>query len=215
MSRGPGFVETMFNESHALLAPLRTEDPTAGNVYVSWKIDETPAYIPELEEVRDEVVEVIRRREARKLAQQAAQQLAEKANAAGDTPLTELVPDDRQNLVQQDVGPFPWMMWFGPGMPAFMGNVPQLNNVGEQFMRVAFTQPVGSFGVAPNEPRDTYYVVKTEQRTPPVEQLRERFLNANERSGINSLADQEVREIVGDFFSSYEEQVGLEWNEQP
>ena len=34
---------------------------------------------------------------------------------------TTLVPEDRQNLVQEDVGPFSWMMWFvisswGPGV---------------------------------------------------------------------------------------------------
>ncbi|XZE55632.1 hypothetical protein SH139x_001652 [Planctomycetaceae bacterium SH139] len=183
-------------------------------LYAAWKIEDREPYTPELEDVREEVIAAAKLQNARELAQKRAEELAELANSQPDKPLLELVPETRQNLVFQDVGPFTWMQYPASNFaPPQITNVADLDNVGEAFMRAVFFSPVGQFDVAANNSESVYYVVKAKTLTPSAEELRPRFMQANQRNPAMGLSNEEVFEIRLGFLDEFEKSVGLEWNE--
>ncbi len=113
--------------------------------YVSWKIEEQKDFVPTLEEAREDVVTYLRTVEARELARAEATKLA-KQFASSDKPAKELIPEERKSLFFESIGPFSWMNSFGFGMQAFMGNVPELDQVGEAFMRQVFSSERNEWG---------------------------------------------------------------------
>ncbi len=211
---GATFPQLMFGDGEGLFSPVETMDFRSGATFVSWKVAETEDRIPPLAEIEDEVVGAIRYAEARKLAQQAAEALAEKANAAPDQPLSEIVPADRKEFVYDDLGEFPWMLWLGPGRMPMIWNLEKLNRVGNDFMRQVFTQPIGEYGVAPNEPKSVFYVVKTTERSPDAETLRAQFMQATERNSVQDMVRQQTFEISQGYQEKFSEELGLEWNEE-
>jgi hypothetical protein len=152
--------------------------------------------------------------EARELAEKAAREIADKANASPDQPLADFVPETRRTLVFENVGPFPWMVSIGYGYRPFIGSVTELDNVGEDFMRAVFTNPVGEFNVASNIPKSVFYVTKATEITPSAEQLRLQFMDANQRAASGSLAMDDINAIRQGEAKNFEEEIGLEWNEE-
>ena len=80
-------------------------------------------------------------------------------------------------------------------------------------MRQVFTQPLGQYNAAPNEPGTVYYVVKTTSRSPKPEELYEQFVDAAERNLIQSMVTQETMELSRAYQEKYVEQLGLEWSD--
>src|SRR5690606_24858344 len=184
-----------------MFSPVRTEDPQARVSYVAWKIDERAASIPTLEETRDEVILAIRTAEARKLARAEAEKLAKDFNTS-DQPVRQLIPEDRSSLFFESVGPFSWMNSFGFGMQPFMGNVPELDNVGEAFMRQVFTSELDQWGVAPNSPETVFYVVRPTEFSPSTDELHQRFSQLIQRFQASTLAVEEVLQIRDGFYQA-------------
>lgn len=215
MGMGQPFSEIVYNDTRPIFAPVQTVNEMEQTTFVSWKTEAREAYVPDLSEIREEVVAAARLSAARKLAQEHAQELAAKANAASDQELEALVPENRRNLIFQDVGPFPWLRSFpGTGIRPFIPDVPELDNVGEKFMRAVFATPVGQYGVGPNNPETVYYVVKPTDIQPPTEELRTRFMQQDQRRGTTELAFQDASQIYGGWATAFEDRIGLEWNEE-
>jgi hypothetical protein len=106
------------------------------------------------------------------------------------------------------------MQFFGFGNP-IVATVPELDNVGEDFMRAVFRGgPVGQYRVGPNQPRTVFYVVKPTEITPPAEELRPRFMQSNQRSIAAMMAGEDMRDVRNSFEEQFRESVGLEWNEE-
>ncbi|QEG41381.1 hypothetical protein [Roseimaritima ulvae] len=210
---GASFPQLMFGGQEGLYSPVETTNFRSGQSFVSWKTEQTPDEVPVLVEVRDEVIAAIRYQEAQELARKAAEELAAEANASPDKPLQEIVPEDRQEFVFDDLGEFPWMLWLGPGRMPMIWNLEALNRVGDDFMRQVFTQPLNEYGVAPNETKSVYYVVKTTQRTPEPEKLRDQFMQATERDTVRGMMTQETLELRQAYQIELTEQLGLEFNE--
>ncbi len=210
MQLGERFPNLAFSGNIPLESPIQTQGVSVRQPYVSWIIDQHEEFLPPLSEARDEVVAYWRQTQARELAQAAAAGYATQANEE-DKPLSELVPEDRQSLISENLGPFPWMLWLGPGRRPIEWSVQELDGTGEAFMRQVFYQPIGQFGVAPNQPKTIYYTVQTGQRTPELETLRERFLNAQERQPVRVLASDDVQAIQQGYFEAFREAIGLEW----
>ena len=213
MQRGEGFVQSMYVGRPQLYTPVRTVDDQAQVSYVAWKTEEKAEYIPELKEVREEVITSIRTAEARVLAKAEADRLA-KEFAASDKPAKELVPAERANQYFEGIGPFSWMNSFGFGMRAFMGNVPELDRVGEAFMRQVFTSERDKWGVAPNMPETVYYVVKPTEFSPSTDELHQRFAQASQRMQIMSLAVEETIQIRDGHYEALDRRTGFKWNEK-
>ena len=212
MQRGDGFVQTMYVARPQLFTPVRTVDDQAQISYISWKSEEQAAFIPNLKDVREEVITAIRMAEARQLAQVAAEKLA-KEFAASDKP-KELVPADRSSMYFESLGPFSWMNSFGFGMRAFMGNVPELDRVGEPFMRHVFTSERGRWGVAPNLPETVYYVVRPTEFSPSTDELHQRFTQLSQRMQTMSLAVEEAIKIRDGHYEALDRRTGFKWNEE-
>jgi len=217
--RGPPFAAMMFGAQmqdgsmippQALYSPMRTVDLEAGVSYVSWKTEDVPAYVPELDEVRDEVIQVIRMREARTLAKAAAETIAEEAAAEGKT-LADVIPQEKKDNLMTGVGPFAWLEQVG-FMQTVVANVPKLDAVGEQFMREVFTSEVGSFSVAANDPESVYYVVKPTEFQPEMATLQEQFRQPQQRFMAQLLGNDDARNIVRGFYESVDERTGFKLN---
>ncbi|TWT93601.1 hypothetical protein [Neorhodopirellula pilleata] len=217
--RGPPFSAMMFGAQmqdgsmippQALYSPLRTVDLEAGVSYVSWKTEDVLAYVPELDEVRDEVIQVIRTREARTLAKAAAEKIAEEAAAEGKT-LADVIPQEKKDNLIAGVGPFSWLEQVG-FMQTIVANVPELDAVGERFMREVFTSEVGTYSVAPNDPESVFYVVKPTEFQPDMATLQEQFRQPQQRFMAQLLGNDDARNIVRGFYESVDERTGFKMN---
>ena len=153
-------------------SPLQTVDFAGQSGFVTWKTEDRDAYTPELDEVREEVIEAIRQDEARELARAEAEKIA--SQLSGDTTLDALVPEDKLPNFNENVGPFTWLNSFGQ-FGVSIGNVRELNDVGEEFMRSVFSKDEASAGVGPNRAKDVYYVFVVKSFEPSMEELREQF----------------------------------------
>ncbi|TWT49252.1 hypothetical protein Pla22_44450 [Rubripirellula amarantea] len=212
--RGPSFAIMMFGFDNGqnqlapqpLFSSVRTADDERGKIYVSWKTSETEAYTPTLDEVRDEVVDAIRTEEARELAKAAAEELA--AKAAEGTSLADLVPEDKKDNFYQDLGPFSWLNMIGIGQVT-IGNVPELDSVGNDFMRATFTTDLGKLGVATNQPERVVYVVQPTKFEPSTEELQAQFKQPINRI-MSRMVAGDTNEIIRGYYDSIDEQAGFE-----
>ncbi|GAA4448258.1 hypothetical protein [Novipirellula rosea] len=211
MRRGPAFTTFMYGGQtqigvmprQVLYSPLRTVDDRGGKTYISWKIDEQKAYTPKLEEVRDEVIAAVRLSEARKLAMDAAAELAAKANKSG-AELSELVPEENKDEVKSGLGPFSWLDSFG-FQGASIGNVPELNSVGEEFMKAVFNSEVNEYAVAMNMPESVVYVVKPTNFQPSLDELKVLFQNPRDRMMAMLAGGGSTNDVIQGFYESVDE----------
>lgn len=212
--RGPSFAVMMFGFDNGqtqlakqpLFSPVRTADDQSGKIYVTWKVEETEAFTPSLDEVRDEVVMAIRLEEARKLAQAAAAELAEQAEAG--KPLADLVPDDKKDNFHQDLGPFTWMDSFG-FQGATIGNVPELDSVGDKFMSAVFTTDEGKVSTAVNQPERVVYVVQPNKFEPSTDELRAQFKQPVNRMMARMVAS-DITDIRRGYYESMDKEMSFE-----
>ncbi|KLU01509.1 hypothetical protein RISK_006665 [Rhodopirellula islandica] len=188
-------------------APQRSVDLENAKSYVSWKTKDIEAYTPELDEVREEVILAIRTEEARELAQAAARKLADSLTEGKQ--LADIVPEGKEDNLHTGLGPFSWLNMVGM-MQTSIGNVPELNSVGDEFMRSVFNTEVGQANVAPNAPLSVYYVVQPTQFQPEMEQLREQFSQPQQRFMAQLIGDDGATNIVRGFFETINERTGFE-----
>ena len=188
-------------------SPVVSVDLENQRTYVAWKTEEQEAYTPELEDIREEVVDAVRFAQARKLAEQAAQSIATEANESGS--LSDLIPEDRKDNYLQDVGPFTWLVQVGFG-GVTIGNVPQLDSVNEDFMKAVFTAKDGEYVVAANGPKRVYYVVKRTSVRPAISDLRSIFKQPSERMMSTFISDGTASKVQQGYFESADEKSGFE-----
>ncbi len=211
-TRGEDYLQMMYINRPQLFTGQRSFDIQNGRFFISWKVSEKDASIPTLAEARDEVILAIRMDAARKLAAAEAEKLAAQFNGS-DKPVRELVGDAKAALLFESLGPFSWMNSLGFGMQAYMGNVEELDNIGEQFMRQVFATEAGTWTVAPNAPENVFYVVRPVDFTPEMEELQTQFAEILQRFQANQLAVQEVIRVRDGFYESLRKKTGFRWNE--
>jgi hypothetical protein len=192
--------------------PEPTEDRD-GDRYLSWKVQETPAGVPDLEEVRKEVIRALKLIEARKMAVAAAERLAKEARES-KKPLSEVFAG-REGMEVVKADPFTWMtvgnLPFDPG-----ANQPRLSDVhgveapGEEFMEAVFNSSPEQISVALNEPKTVAYVVQVDGFEPPREDLRQEFLVEDFRKYAR-LAMNEEQVQYFDWLRWLDRQAGVTW----
>lgn len=190
-----------------LFAPLRSVDDQTGVYYVSWKIDETEAYTPELDEVRDDVIRYIRRQEAKELAKEAAEKMVQQLNQT-DADLKSLVPEDRTANYYEGLGPFTHLQIVGQFRVA-RSNVPELDSIGEEFMNAVFSTDVDAASMAINQPERAVYVIVPTAFDPATDDLKEQFRQPFNRQ-MASLIASGTSEIQDGFVKNIEAKTGLE-----
>lgn len=213
-SQGPNFTLMMYGyslgqnivEPRGLYTPLQTTEFMSGKTYVSWKVAETEASTPTLAEAREDVIKYLRMKEAKELAQTAAEELAKKAAEQSDKPLAELIPEDKKDNLKEGLGPFKWLDSFGRGVT--MGNVPELDAVGDDFMAAVFEAEVGEYRIAANQPERVIYVVKPTKFEPSDDELRQRFREPANRRDITAI-EAGIGGVLGEFYESIDKKAGF------
>lgn len=191
-----------------VFSPLRSVSSDASTAYISWKTEDTPAHLPELDEVRDEVVKFIRMQQAQELAKAHAEELARKLADENQT-FSDVIPEDKTDNLIEAVGPFSWLEQAGM-MRTVVSEVRELNAVGEEFMKAVFTTEVNHYAVAPNDPQTVYYVVEPTEFQPDLEELHEQFRQPQGRFMAMLLGNDDARNILRGVYESVDERTGFE-----
>ncbi|MAI73994.1 MAG: hypothetical protein CMM01_24275, partial [Rhodopirellula sp.] len=241
MQQQPSFVQLMYtltpsgDPEKPLFSPLQTSALDLANFalskqYVSWKVEDREAYIPTLDEVRDEVVSEWRLNKARVLATEAANEIAKTVNASADATLAGSVPEDKKkDFLNESLPAFQWMdPSFSPRMmqilsqlggqippgispdSATIGNVPDLDNVGEEFMEAVFTASVNQAKTASNRTGTVVYVVQPTEFMPSADILHEQFKQPQNRNAqvVQMLSGGDNASVLNGFFESVDKDAG-------
>ncbi|HTU27446.1 MAG TPA: hypothetical protein VMF30_18695, partial [Pirellulales bacterium] len=200
-----GFPDRLYN-------PEPTED-NDGNVYLSWKVQETPEGVPDFDEVRKEVIRALKLVEARKLALAEAEKLAKETRKA-EKPLIELFAG-REGIEVVDTGAFTWMtignVPFDP-----TANQPHLSPVhgveapGKEFMDAVFDSSPDQVRVAMNEPKTIAYVIRVKGFEPPRDELQHEFLLDDFRKYAPLAMEGQQDGYLG-WIRWLEQQAGVTW----
>ncbi|NBP79500.1 hypothetical protein EBU58_02025, partial [bacterium] len=111
--RQRSWLEMMFGEGSMDLRPQTSRD-MLGNRFLSWKTQDQPEFVPTFAAARENVEKAWRIIEARGLAQEQAEELANQAKTR-DVSLEQL-STDRGDVSMTQVGPFAWFD-LASGMP--------------------------------------------------------------------------------------------------
>ncbi len=178
--------------------------------YLLWKTDEQAMYVPELSEVRQEVVDTWKRQRARELAEEAANVLAKKVNGSSEEPWKAALSTAEQALILS-TDPFSWLSRVGDGIATT--TVPGLapETAGSQFMNKVFATAAGGVTVAPSQSQNVYYVVRVVELSPSLEDLQQRFNADPNKMGPMTIARLESDDLVRDWFPHLEKEMGVQW----
>ena len=189
-------------------------------LYVYWRTDSVPEQIPELKDVRSQVVQAWKMEKALPLAQAQAEEMAERAGKAGQS-LAEAFPEDADSVIRTTQ--FSWMT--RGSLPAGGGGRPTLSLVngiannqpvnisgaGNDFMRSVFALDLGQMGTAVDEPRAFVYLVRIDSEDLTEEQRREAFFATGYSQEIGQLVQNDQASIIRDWFDGVEKEYQVTW----
>lgn len=208
----------MFSPELELYQPLSSFD-LDGNRYLVMKTSDTPGKVPELKDVREEVVQAWKRQKAADLALEAAEEAATKAQTAGAW-LADYFADDRDvEVVRTD--PFSFLT-IGSVSPrgqvtSFRLSEPDgIVAAGPAFMQEAFELEDGKVGAVLNHDHTIAYVVRPIEHQDSQEALREAFLSeANQWYGLSIMSNAHKQLAARVLISNLLASVGLDWQRTP
>ena len=161
--------------------------------FLYWKTKEEEPFVPALQDIRDEVVDAWKSKEAYQLAKAEAEKLAKAAK--GDKPLKESL----DAALAKNVLEPPAFTWLTRGAMPMGSGAPMLNVVegvqyaGQEFMQAVFALKPGEVGVAVNTPRTVAYVVRIVSESPSEEQRRTQFVEGGLTGDMGFLARVELQ----------------------
>ncbi|HVC97331.1 MAG TPA: hypothetical protein VND64_26860 [Pirellulales bacterium] len=188
-----------------------------GNRFLIWKTEEVEAYVPEFDERREEVLRAVKLKQARELALEEAQRMAEEAGEARK-PLADVF-DERAKEVRQ-TGRFSWltaspmdMMHQGRAMPR-LSEVEGVQSPGAEFMRTVFSLEARGVGAALNHPQTMVYVVRVKNFVESEKVLRDLFMIDSYDKYVQAGADDQLR-AYKDWREGIEKEAKIEWKRPP
>ncbi len=188
----------------------------ANNQYLAWKIDQRPARVPKLDEIRDDVVRAWKMIEARKPAFEHAKSLKESAEKDKMT-LAQLA--ERDKLAELNPPEFSWLTYgstpaYNNRTPPRLSQVEGVEDAGNGFMQAIFSLQDAGIGVAFNNPQTICYAAQVKQFEPGLEVLRRTFLadNYSTYRQVDAPQQQQAYEI---WTNSVKREAGLKWARQP
>ncbi len=217
-SQSGSVANTVLNPQLPLFQPMQSSyfDPAvlrSGGTpdffqYLFWKTDEKPINIPELSEIRGEVVDYWKRTQARQLAEAAASSMAKKVNSTSDEPWKDALSTAEQSLIIE-TDSFTWISRMGEYN--MTTNVDKLDAVGGEFMQNVFAANSGQIVVAPNQNKSVYYVVRVANFSPTAEELQQRFLADRDKSGAMAIAQEESNQRIQDWYENLYDELGVQF----
>lgn len=202
-------------ESSAPFAPAISMDDQ-GNYYLFWKTEETEEKTPEFEDVRDEVLRTWKRVEARQLALDEAERLAEEVRQKKQS-LGEHFGD---RAFRSE--PFSWMTY--GAYAGWWQRLPEVSEIyvqgqtdqtgipspGDEFMSTVFNLGPGQIGTALDQPKNAAYVIRVLEFNPSAEALRQQFLAASDPFSYQGVAQYERRQAYEKWLDDLKAEVGFE-----
>jgi peptidyl-prolyl cis-trans isomerase D len=167
-SGGRKFAEEVFDPKSSLFEPIELTDPQ-GRRYLVRKVDDQAPRVPPLDEIRSQVVRAWKMEQARPLAEKAAQAFAARVKGEGGAIKEDQV-DGRPVLhtrptVRMQVG-FPTSPTSMRNSPPTPSDIPEIPNAGDELRTGYFELEPGAVAVAPDLPRNVYYVLTLDSRLP-------------------------------------------------
>ncbi|MEZ6071214.1 MAG: hypothetical protein R3C10_13300 [Pirellulales bacterium] len=196
------------------LQPYTTVASTdsAGNQYVAWITEISPEHVPELADIKEEVISAWRFAQARPLALARADELATEARKSGDTLAQAFA--DRSDLTVVTTGAFTWLT---TGMvPQFSSPILRISEIdgvdlpGSKFMQTAFALSAGEVGVAMNQPESIAYVIRVTSEDTPAENLRSDFLASNQDMYLQ-VGQADVQQLLRTWRADLVADAGVHW----
>lgn len=163
-----------------LYSPRRADMKAAHVAIAYWKTGELPSRISDLKDVkvREQAIAAWKFDKARPLAEERAKELVKKAKAEKEDLAAALSGESvtgAKSEEQISIIPtidFSWLTmnrsFPGSGGGPRISTIPLINNIGDNFMKTVFDEVAnGETGVAVDEPKAVYYVVKVIDRDVP------------------------------------------------
>jgi hypothetical protein len=213
------FADVAFFEDTAVFQPRTFPSSAFGDVrYVFWKIEEKDAYVPKLEEVRDQVIRSWKSQPERAgtLAAQEAERAAQEARQAADRSLKDQFGSMADRHFTETEAEVSWMT---TGSTPLSGGQPSSSRLGDityagyDLRELVFRLAPGEIGVAKNQPGDTVYVVRVISTNPSEDMLRQQFLTTGATPSVQYLAALDNQRAFVTWLKS--EMEGLRWNREP
>lgn len=215
------FPQIAYADDIPLYKPYRIPAAEYKVDFLYWKIEEEDwksedgedESVPELDDVREEVIDAWRRAEALKLARGYAEKLAKQAKD-GES-LTALL-DEEQAKEVVETGKFSWTFDMGTGVPR-ISPVVGVESPGDDFMKAVFALKEGEVGVAVNEPQSIVYAVRFIREPRTEEQRRTEFMERMQTGGMFAIYPHmaAVQGIMVDWRKDLEKEMELKWERDP
>lgn len=183
--------------------------------FVIWKIQDVAKHVPTLEEegIKTQIIDQIKTIKARKLAEEEANKLADRA-IKEQLPLKMCLGDAAFVPTQ-----FPWMT-FGPVIsqnmrpPVYPSQIEDVEDGGFDFMSALFQMNANEIKTIANDSQSVFYVVRMIELTPKTEQLYNAFINVDP-SEYSQARNPDFQLFYRDLSESLEKDSGLKWIIQP
>jgi hypothetical protein len=187
------------------------------NQFLSVKTGDTPAHVPPLAEIRDEVVRAWKLQKAADLALKHAQDLAKQAQTAGKSLEDALADDKKVKITKTD--PFAWLT---PGsvsrdtqqLQSFrLGQPEGIVAAGPELLEKVFSLGEGEVGAALNHDHSIAYVLKVAEHQDTPAELRQTFLSeADQWYGAPAWARAHSGQVVSDVMTDMYSAAGIDWD---
>jgi len=213
--RRESFAEIAYNDRLPLYQPDQIRSFEVDVEFLYWKTKEAEPFVPALPDIRNEVVEAWKSKEAFQIAKAEAEKLAKAAK--GDKPLKESLDATLAKNVQEP----PEFTWLTRGAMPMGSGAPMLNVVegvehaGQDFMQAVFALRPGEVGVAVNTPQTVAYVVRLISESPPEEQRRTQFVEGGLTGDMGFLARVELQGFLNQWHRDLEKEMQVKWHRPP
>lgn len=181
--------------------------------FLFWKTDDQPERVPELSEVRDEVVRALKMRKAIELAKEDAKRAADELAKSGQRPSDAYRNDPNRRVIKADS--VAWMTSSNlPEMPPSPTRIPGVTYAGPDFMRAVFRLDANQAGMAVDNPQDTAYAVFVTKVDTSMDQLRTQFASVGPTNDTVNMSMDEGRDALNRWFRQREKELELRWNRE-
>jgi hypothetical protein len=217
------FLQVLFTSRDLeLYQPVKVRNAESKDRFVAMKTSDTPGRVPELAEVRGEVIQAWKKQKSAELAKKRAEELAKRAQDAKAT-LTSFFADDKSMKV---VSTDPFSHLTG-GDVSFLGGQFQqqpfrlsqpseIVAAGPEFLNRAFELKEGEVGVAMNNDHSIAYVIRVVKHEPSMPELRNEYLTDSMTwMGENSFLREHTTQAVSILQSGLEAQAKVKWERDP
>jgi hypothetical protein len=202
-----------------LYQPILTISAADGDRFISMVTSDSPSRVPELKEVRDQVVKALKLKKASELALKAAEKEAADAQKAGSS-LVDFY-ESKPAVQVERIDPFSFLTRGDVpdqfGQPRFRFSQPDgIVAAGPQLLQRVFELKDGEVGAVLNHDHSIAYVIRVVQHQDSPETLRNAYLSeANSWDGLTAMTESHVNRARGSITADITGGDGVEWKRDP